>query len=168
MSRWNIRKIVVYSHDGRRRDVDFVLGNLNIITGPSHSGKSAIVEIIDYCLGAGDCNLPGMVRETTSYVAVVWERDKQRMATARQVPIPSEKAVNEMYWAKGTDTAGELLPASSAQLRPSGNRDAVMRLIEQAFGIGEVASETLSEERPGVRISARHVVPMRRSPIFCE
>src|SRR5687768_10364414 len=132
MSRWNIRQIVVYSHDGRRRDVDFAIGSLNIITGPSHSGKSAIVEIIDYCLGAGDCNLPGMVRETTAWVAVVWERAKECMAIARQVPARSEKTVNEMYWARGTDKGSDLLPKSATELRSSGNRDSVMRLIEQA------------------------------------
>ena len=41
----------------------FVLGQVNIITGRAKSGKSAIGDIIDYCLGGDSCNIAdGVVR----------------------------------------------------------------------------------------------------------
>jgi hypothetical protein len=61
MTRWNILALVLYSHDGRRRDVNLRAGAVNIITGASHSGKSALAEIIDYCMGSSECHLPGLV-----------------------------------------------------------------------------------------------------------
>ena len=66
MSRWQLKGIYLFSHDSRRREIAFDLNAVNIITGPSGSGKSAICEIIDYCLGAGECHIPDLVRESTS------------------------------------------------------------------------------------------------------
>lgn len=34
------------------KTIDFDLGKVNVITGASRTGKSAIIPIIDYCLGA--------------------------------------------------------------------------------------------------------------------
>ena len=36
-----IRAISIYSRDGERRDVEFTLGALNIVTGASKTGKSS-------------------------------------------------------------------------------------------------------------------------------
>ena len=44
-----IVSIHLYSHDGRRRDLPFKIVGLNIITGRSSTGKSALSEIIEYC-----------------------------------------------------------------------------------------------------------------------
>jgi DNA repair ATPase RecN len=45
-----IKSIHIYSDDGRRRDV--VLHNgLNVITGRSSTGKSALSDIIEFCMG---------------------------------------------------------------------------------------------------------------------
>jgi len=50
---FQIKDIVVYSHRGQRRILPLKTGELNIITGSSKTGKSALIEIMDYCLGAG-------------------------------------------------------------------------------------------------------------------
>jgi hypothetical protein len=158
MSRWNILALVLYSHDGRRRDLNLRPGRVNIITGGSHSGKSALAEIIDYCMASSECHLPGVVRDATSWTAMVWGRDDQRVAIARQVPRAQQAAVSTMYWRAGTETEA-LLPATATELTAVGARDDVMRLIEEALGIGNVSTETLNQDRPGVRISARQVLP---------
>ena len=44
-----IRSISIYSRGGERRDVKFRLGALNIVTGASKTGKSALLDIVDYC-----------------------------------------------------------------------------------------------------------------------
>ena len=75
MNRWQIAAIYLYSHDDRRLDLKFDLSAVNILVGVSYSGKSSLVEVIDYCLGSSDCHIPGVVREATSWVGVVWRRD---------------------------------------------------------------------------------------------
>ena len=44
-----IKAIVIFNETGDKRVVPLMQG-VNIITGESKTGKSALVEIIDYCL----------------------------------------------------------------------------------------------------------------------
>jgi len=61
---FSIKSIVIYSHSGEIRDITLRENGLNIITGKSKTGKSAIIDIIDYCLGRGAFNVAVRV---TSY-----------------------------------------------------------------------------------------------------
>ena len=44
-----IKAIIIFNKNGEKRVVPLEQG-VNIITGESKTGKSALVEIIDYCL----------------------------------------------------------------------------------------------------------------------
>ncbi len=50
---FQIANIILYSHDGRIRELPFRIGELNVITGASKTGKSALIDIVDYCTGRG-------------------------------------------------------------------------------------------------------------------
>lgn len=66
-----INKIILYSHKGQIRELTFNLGKVNIITGESKSGKSALIEIVNYCLASSSCDIPeGIIRDTVSYFSV--------------------------------------------------------------------------------------------------
>ena len=68
-----IKSIHIYSHDGRRRDLQFKVDGLNVITGRSSTGKSALSEIIEYCMGRSTFNVPeGVMRDK---VAAWWLPD---------------------------------------------------------------------------------------------
>jgi len=43
MSRWQLRAVLLYSHDSRRRDLFFDLNAVNIVVGRSGSGKIGTV-----------------------------------------------------------------------------------------------------------------------------
>ncbi len=43
--------LVLYHADGRTRRLNFLPGRLNIVTGESGTGKSALLTIVEYCLG---------------------------------------------------------------------------------------------------------------------
>ncbi|MEU2523518.1 hypothetical protein ABZ732_32835 [Streptomyces pseudogriseolus] len=50
---FQIRAVTVYGKQaGQVRTVPFEPGTLNIVTGDSRRGKSALLTIIDYCLGS--------------------------------------------------------------------------------------------------------------------
>lgn len=74
-----LRAIAIYSHEGERREVRFALGCLNIVTGGSKTGKSALLDIVDYCWGRGDeCTIPrGIIRQSVSWFAVLLDRIAQ-------------------------------------------------------------------------------------------
>ena len=52
-----IKSIIIFNEDGEKRIVPLKQG-VNIITGESKTGKSALVEIIDYCLCSTHCTIP--------------------------------------------------------------------------------------------------------------
>lgn len=69
----HIKNIILYpkNHELTPQILTFKEDKINIITGTSQKGKSAIITIIDYCLGSGDCNIPiGLIRKTTEVFAL--------------------------------------------------------------------------------------------------
>ena len=71
-----IRSISIYSRDGERRDVKFKLRALNIVTGASKTGKSALLDIVDYCWGRNECTVAeGEIRKGVSWFAVHFDND---------------------------------------------------------------------------------------------
>ncbi|MEV0132268.1 DUF3732 domain-containing protein [Dactylosporangium sp. NPDC050688] len=64
---FQISAIYLYGVNGRVRTLSFDTGRLNIITGRSQTGKSSIINIIDYCLGSSGFSIPaGVIRRTVS------------------------------------------------------------------------------------------------------
>lgn len=63
-----VLELVLYGYNQKVRHLPFKLGQVNIITGRSKSGKSAVGDIIDYCLGGNSCNIAdGVVRENVAW-----------------------------------------------------------------------------------------------------
>jgi DNA repair ATPase RecN len=63
-----ILKLILYSRGDEIREVAFRTGKLNIITGASKTGKSAIIDIIDYCTGRNECNVAaGVIRNRVGW-----------------------------------------------------------------------------------------------------
>jgi len=83
-----INKIIIYSLKGLKRVLSFELGKVNIITGESKSGKSAIIEIINYCLASNGCDIPeGIIRDTVSYFSIyITFNDGETAFIARENP----------------------------------------------------------------------------------
>ena len=52
---FNIRSVCLYRATGERRTVRFNPSGLSILTGKAKTGKSAIIDVIDYCLGRANC-----------------------------------------------------------------------------------------------------------------
>ena len=80
----HIKAIVLFNKNGEKRIVSLVPG-VNIITGESKTGKSALVEVIDYCLCSTRCTVPkGKITDFTHlYVMVMLVKD-HTVVIARQ------------------------------------------------------------------------------------
>lgn len=67
-------KITLYNHEGRERLVEFKPGALNIVTGESRTGKSALLTIVDYCLGRNSAKVPaGPIADTVAWFGTLWQ-----------------------------------------------------------------------------------------------
>lgn len=78
-----INRIMVFNKNGVRNSVKFNDG-LNIISGQSQSGKSSLLEILDYCLCSTKSSIPvGKINDFGYLYAVVLEIEKQRILVGR-------------------------------------------------------------------------------------
>lgn len=79
-----IERILIVNHDGEFRKVDLTPG-VNIITGDSQTGKSALIDIIDYCLFSKRSSIPKYVITDYAYIySTIFKLDSKRVIVARQ------------------------------------------------------------------------------------
>ncbi|MFD5559099.1 DUF3732 domain-containing protein [Kitasatospora griseola] len=85
---FQINAVTVYGkHPGQVRTVPFHTGALNIVTGDSRRGKSALLTIIDYCLASSDYPVKaGKVRTYVSTYAITLSAPGRQLFVARQAP----------------------------------------------------------------------------------
>ena len=84
------------------RIVDFKPGKVNVITGASRTGKSAIIPIIDYCLASSDCFIPiDTIRNYASWYGVVFQTETEQILISRKIP-PGNKVSNDFYLLRGS------------------------------------------------------------------
>jgi len=85
-----IKQIAVFSKTGSKRFVSFEDG-LNIITGDSKTGKSALIEIIDYCLFSSRSSVPvGKITDFAKLFAVIYKVNEVYIVIGRPAPKTGE------------------------------------------------------------------------------
>jgi hypothetical protein len=151
-----IKEIIIYSNQGQIRRVPLNLGKVNIITGKSMSGKTAIGEIIDYCLGEGSCNIAeGVVRNYSSWFALLLQFNKEQIFVARQNPPSNQQSTNHCYIEFGTKIKIPL----EKDLLPNTNTAGVIETISRKLGIFEnlhIPKE--GQTRPPLEANLRHAL----------
>jgi hypothetical protein len=99
---FTIRAIVIYSHSGAQRVVPFNAHGLNIITGKSKTGKSAIIDIVDYCLGRGSFNVAeGAIRKKVAWFGLHIAKGSDAVFIARDNPGPGASTGSKVYFQRG-------------------------------------------------------------------
>lgn len=94
---FQISAITIYSHNGQIRTVPFQLGKLNIVTGDSRRGKSALLNIVDYCLASKTYVIKGAtLRRYVRVFAVTLVKDHQQVFVARPAPVPGNQSASTM------------------------------------------------------------------------
>jgi hypothetical protein len=133
-----IRRIILYSRAGETREIVFRAGAVNVITGSSKTGKSAVIEIIDYCLGSDECAVPeGVIRSTVAWYAIEIQYDDTRVFVAREAPAAGHKSNTNVYLQVGN----EITPPDLAALVPTTNHRALIDYLSLKLGIAEISSE---------------------------
>ena len=94
-----IREIVLWPRNPNfePRRLQFELGKVNVISGASRTGKSAVIPIIDYCLGAGTCSIPvKTIRKYCEWFGVVVATAQGDKLMARREP-GAQRNTDDMY-----------------------------------------------------------------------
>src|ERR1700712_3753416 len=85
---FQILKLILWPKaDFEPRVVEFEQGVVNVISGASKTGKSAVIPIIDYCLGSDKCAIPvGVIRENCGWFGVLIDTLEGQKLLARREP----------------------------------------------------------------------------------
>ncbi|RGC53347.1 DUF3732 domain-containing protein [Absiella sp. AM29-15] len=129
-----IKEIIIYGKNGKIRRLSFNLGKLNIITGNSKSGKTAVGEIINYCLGGSSCNISdGVVRENSTWYAIILQLENEQIFIARKNPKVGKQTTNACY----VEIGKEILIPENKDFEANDTVEGVEELISKRLKINE-------------------------------
>lgn len=148
--------IVLYSHDRRQRVIELKPGQLNVVTGASKTGKSALIDIVDYCYGAGECRVPeGPIRRCVSWFGLRLQLASGQAFIARRCPGPNAVSSEECFFAIGD----EVEPPPFDELRQTTNSKGLMALLARWCGIQDNMHEPpAGQTRPPLVATIRHAL----------
>ncbi len=93
-----ILSILLYSKNGDTQRLDFKLGSVNIITGSRRTGKTAIQQIVEYCLGKGECDIPrGVIRSNVEWYGLLLQIGDKQVYVARRGPIGESDSGSDIF-----------------------------------------------------------------------
>jgi len=155
-----LEAVVLYSGDGRKRIVPFRTGAVNIITGCSRTGKSAIIDIVDYCLGRSEFTISeGVIKERVAWYGVLLRLSRETSVFVAK-PRPSRQEAKSQSGCCYLTGSHLDLPEYS-QLRMNSNDEAVVASLSRLLGIEE------NESVPGrFATSARSEAHFRHSTYY--
>lgn len=149
-----ILKISLYGKNGERRDVDFELGKVNIITGASKRGKTSLIDITEYCLGASECSVAeGHIRQTVDWYSILLQFPDCQVFIARAAPLQGAKAnaIAHMLVEKVVRVPNK------SELSNSTNISSVVSYLTRKLGVPEQVTEVPEgQTRPEVKVNFRH------------
>ncbi len=135
----------------KARRLPFAIGKVNIISGASRTGKSAVIPIIDYCLGSSKCLIPvNTIRDACAWFGVVVQTSAGEKLFAR--PEPGEqRSTDDMYILEAAtiDEIPEIPSKNTSRKQVLSILDELAGLTNLDFGVGE--SQNGFDARPGFR-----------------
>lgn len=148
--------IVVFSHDGRVRELPLQPGRVNVVTGASKTGKSALVDIVDYCFGASQCRVPeGPIRRCVSWFGVRLLLGEGQAFVARRCPGPRAQSSEDCFVELGDEVT---TPAADA-LRQTTNTKGLVSLLSSLSGISDNIHEPpAGQTRAPISATVRHAI----------
>lgn len=129
-----ILEIVIYSSDGKKkRTVELNENGVTIISGKEKTGKTALSEIVQYCLGS-ECGIPeGIIRDNVSWYGIKLQFEKDQMFIARKNPQKKQQSTTKaIYMIKEKIVTPEVMLEEAET-----NIDDVVQVVTNKVGIGE-------------------------------
>ena len=151
-----ILDIVLFGHDGSRRVLPVRPGAVSIVTGASGTGKSALIHIVDYCLGSSSCDIPeGVIRRAVTWFGLRIQTRGGQVFVARRTPRSNAASSSEVFYAVGS----ELELPDASDLRGTTNAETVVGLLSSAAGIGpNVHEPPPGQTRQPLTANLRHAL----------
>jgi hypothetical protein len=153
---FQICELAVYGPVEEPRTILFRPGQVNIITGGSKSGKSALISIIDYCLGRKSCHVPdGPIRNTIEWYGLRLTNNDQEMLVIRKGPESGRDTSAAVHIEHGATL--EFPPKSS--IRQTTTVEAAVGRLSRFAGISDNIHESpAGHTRDPLTATIRHAL----------
>ena len=150
-----IAKLILYSRDGQIRELSFRTGALNILTGASKTGKSAIIDIVDYVTGRSECNVAdGVIRKYVGWYALLFQLNGGQIFVARRNPAIGERTSGDVFVERGS----ALTTPAMEELVKNTTVDALGKFLGSAIGINENEHRPTTPTRDTLEANFRHAI----------
>ncbi|EJG5571719.1 DUF3732 domain-containing protein, partial [Salmonella enterica] len=132
---FQIRGIILWPRNKKfkPRTIRFELGKVNVISGASRTGKSAVIPIIDYCLGSNSCSIPvNTIRRYCEWFGIVVATKQGEKLLARKEP-GNQRSTTEMYVLEA-----ENISSIPSRLEKNTNVIAVKRMLDDLANLSNL------------------------------
>ncbi|MGK0271794.1 MAG: hypothetical protein ACI88H_002460 [Cocleimonas sp.] len=144
-----IKKIILWLNNGKMRELAFEPNKVNVITGDSSTGKSEILDIIDYCFFASESKISeSIVNENIAWYGVQFYINNKNYTVARK-SLTEGKVNSEYYFSSEGDVPDEVFFNNTEGL--------IKSLLETEFNIDSNVAIPYGSNliKPGSKISLR-------------
>lgn len=133
--KFQLLEIVLWSRNPALppRRLKFEPGVTNVITGGSKTGKSAVIPIVDYCLGSDRCAVPvSTIRDSCSWFGVVIDTEEGHKLLARREP-GEQQSTGDMFLLEGVSVdVPKSAPVKNTTV------DAVKQVLDRLAGLSNL------------------------------
>ncbi|RWI86350.1 MAG: DUF3732 domain-containing protein [Mesorhizobium sp.] len=159
---FQILKLILWpKNGGEPRIVEFHPGLVNVISGSSKTGKSAVIPIIDYCLGSGKCSIPvGTIRTACAWFGLLIETLEGQKLLARREPGDARQT-GDMYLAEGATLE---VPMHAPEKNITA--DAVKRKLDALAGLSQLGLDPNADSGFQSRVSFRDLLAFTFQPQY--
>lgn len=151
---FQVRKIVLWPRqDLPPREIEFHLGRVNVISGASKTGKSAVIPIIDYCLGSNKCSIPvGVIRDACLWFGVLVVTAEGEKLLARREP-GEQNSTGDMFVIEG-----QKIEIPSEISEKNSNTDQAKAMLNRLSGLSSLGMDPGQEGYGSNRTSFRDLM----------
>lgn len=157
MSAMQINAFVLYHRDGERFRVLPLHRGLNVITGWRNTGKSSLLDIVEYCFGRTTLTVSrGKVRRTVGWYGLILRDGERHVFAGRPAPRDGAASTSDAMWLPLPDDK----PPRPDQLAVNTTATALREQLSSFSEFADVRFDSPADAaRPPLRLHVAHVLP---------
>lgn len=146
--KYNIEKIILWLNNGKKRELEFKPNKVNVITGDSNTGKTAILEIIDYCYFSSKSTISeSIINENVSWYGLRININDKKYTIGRKSLFEGNVS-NEYYFS----STGEI-PLKN--IESNNTAENIKSLIETEFSIDKTVSFPIGYGSNNIKVGSK-------------
>ncbi|WP_066219780.1 DUF3732 domain-containing protein [Formosa haliotis] len=146
--KYNIEKIILWLKNGKKRELEFKPNKVNVITGDSNTGKTAILEIIDYCFFSSKSTISeSIINENVSWYGLKININDKKYTIGRKALF--EGNVSSEYYFSSIGEIPLKIPESN------NTEENIKSIIETEFSIDKTVSFPIGYGSNNIKVGSK-------------